>query len=238
MNNYLQNIVIPFYRAQAVKNISFIVYGLDEKVLVAAEDTIKRLNYKNAIEIQGKKFAEFNHIKPEFIPQMRNLFKQVVHAKQMLSILSVGGQLKPKYKNHHELILQVCEPILDLEQNVVAILMRKYEVNKSNLFYLFYPEYKISLQNEGMLTESLSKREFEILYLLSNGLSQYQIADKLGVSRSTVLKNITDRIMPKLNINNNDSSEIIRIAISLGIQSKIPKALVKEQLIVIHSHIS
>jgi hypothetical protein len=143
--------------------------------------------------------------------------------------------LSSPFKNYHELIFQVFEPIVDMHNNVVAVIAKKIPIINSNLFNLFFPEYKNELCNVGQaLSEELSQREFEIVYLLSNGLSQYEIASKLGISRSTVLKTITDRILPKFNLAENDSKELIKLAIALGIQAKIPKSLATEQIIILN----
>ncbi|MFO0319511.1 MAG: LuxR C-terminal-related transcriptional regulator [Neisseriaceae bacterium] len=83
------------------------------------------------------------------------------------------------------------------------------------------------------MTEQLTQREFEILYLLSNGLSQYEIANVLGVSRGTILKTIMDRILVKIDINENKSEKIIQKAMQLGIHGKIPRNLVEEQIIIL-----
>lgn len=240
INNYLQNIVIPFFIAQASKNTQFILYDTQHKVLCAANNTLKRLNFKTQQEIIGKRMEDFNHAKTEFIKKMHSIFDQAMHDNRILNVLSIGGQLKPKHKNYHELIFQTLEPILDQNGEVIALLAKRYNHHEINLFNLVTHESItkiIDTQNNFVDSdpiESMSKREFEITYLLGNGLSQYQIASMLGISRSSVLKYISDRIVPKLNLATNDSQEIIKLAILLKIHSKIPKPLIPEQIILLN----
>lgn len=233
MANFLENTIIPYYRAQAKKEENFILYDLNLRVIVAADSVAKRLKYQSPAEIEGKTYQDFAHIKPELIPKLEELFTRVVKSKQVVTVLGIGGQLQPKYKNYHELILQNFEPILDPEQEVVAVLAKKLPTMERNLIHLLFPEFKVNLHHDPMAIESFTQREFEILYLLSNGFSQYEIAAKLGITRGTVMKTISDRILAKLSLNENNSLAILKMAITLGVHAKIPKSLVKEQLIVL-----
>jgi DNA-binding CsgD family transcriptional regulator len=231
MQNYLNDIVIPFYTAQIYDKNNFVLYDLNAKVLVASNGVIERLKYTNSKEIIGRAFSEFNHIKPEYLSKLSTTFNQCIEHKKRINIIALGGQIKPKYKNHHELIFQVYQPIFDLEQNVVAVLTSKIPTVNANLFNMFFPQYQVRLNDDENLTEKLAKREFEVLYLLSNGLSQYEVAELLSISRNTVAKTISERILPKLSLNSNE--QLIKIAIMYSIHGKVPKSLVKEQLIII-----
>jgi DNA-binding CsgD family transcriptional regulator len=232
MQNYLKNVVIPFYAAQVHKKNNFTLFDLNLKVLVASDGVIKRLNYANQKDILGKTYADFNHLKPEYIDKVIAIFKQCIKNKDTIHCITLGGQLRPKYKNHHEIIFQSYTPIFDDKQNIVAVLTSKIPTINANLFHIFFPKFKTQLQNSSDITEKLSKREFEVLYLLSNGLSQYEIAEQLSISRNTVVKTISERILPKFSLN--DSKNLINIAIALSIHAKVPKSLVDEQLIIIN----
>jgi DNA-binding CsgD family transcriptional regulator len=233
MQNYLNNIVIPFYTAQAHGKNNFILFDLNLKVLLASVGVLNRLSYNGQKDIIGKTYTDFNHLKPEYIPKLISIFKQCIKNKQTINFITLGGQIRPKYKNHHELIFQSYKPIFDNKQNVVAIVASKIPTINTNLFHIFFPKFQTQLENSGTITEKLAQREFEVFYLLSNGLSQYEIAKQLSISRNTVVKTISERILPKLALN--DNKELIKIAIALSIHGKVPKSLVDEQLIIIDS---
>ncbi|MFN8770274.1 MAG: response regulator transcription factor [Neisseriaceae bacterium] len=137
------------------------------------------------------------------------------------------------YKNHYELIFQSYTPILNSDKEVVAVIATKLPIININFFNLFFPKLNSAKLSNHLITEQLTQREFEILYLLSNGLSQYEIANVLGVSRGTILKTIMDRILVKIDINENKSEKIIQKAMQLGIHGKIPRNLVEEQIIIL-----
>ena len=232
MQKFLSDIVIPFYQAQITSNLNFVLYSVDYTILIASNSVLKHLEFSSLNEIRNKKLTDFSHIKPEMLTKLQCIFKKVLQEKQAISFVGIGGQVKSKFKNYHELIFQRYEPIFDHEQNVVAVLAKKLPTINQNLFNLFLNKQN-TINNNQELVDRFSTREFEILYLLSNGLSQYEIAEKLGVTRSTILKYLNDRILKKLCLNENNSENIIKAAITLGIHSKIPKTLIKEQIIVI-----
>jgi DNA-binding NarL/FixJ family response regulator len=75
----------------------------------------------------------------------------------------------------------------------------------------FAPVLEMSLSNE-----SLTKREEEILQMASRGLSNQEIADKLGISSRTV-ETHRNNLMHKLNLHS--QIELTNMAIQLGLLS-------------------
>ena len=71
-----------------------------------------------------------------------------------------------------------------------------------------------ALPSSGSPLDSLSKREFAVLTLLSRGLSLKQVADELSISDKTVAT-YRARMMEKLGLSG--SAELVRFAIENGI---------------------
>ncbi len=85
------------------------------------------------------------------------------------------------------------------------------------------------LQEE--LGVELSERQHEILFLLCNGLNQYEIADLLGIKRTTVAKILHTQINGKLDIDPPNTTKLIEKAAALGINELIPLRLRKQKFI-------
>lgn len=232
MNNYLKNIVVPFYQCQAQVD-NFVLYDLNKQVVLASQNVLERLKFKNEKQIIGKTFADFKHIKPEFINQLDQIFDLCVQTKQTINFVAIGGQLNSKHKNYHELIFQSYIPIFDSKQQMVAVLARKNPIAKSNLFDLLFPKVRTRLNSNSLVWDILTIREFQITYLLGSGMSQYQIATLLNITRSTVVKTINDRILPKFGINRNSTAELVQEVVAAKIHGKLPKGLVKEQILIL-----
>lgn len=234
MNSFLEKIVIPYYQAQSANLGNFILYDSNRSVILAADSVLTKLKFKTQSDIRGKKFNDFNHIKPQFITKLEEIFDTCLEQKKPINFVGIGGQINPPNKHYHELIFQSYEPVLDNNGAAIAILAKKLPIIKTNLFNMFFPEYATPIEFfDKTLSDKLSSREFEIVYLLSNGLSQYDIARKLKISRSTVLKTLTEKIIPKLNLTIANSTELIRFAVLTEFHGKIPKSLIAEQLIIL-----
>jgi RNA polymerase sigma factor (sigma-70 family) len=67
---------------------------------------------------------------------------------------------------------------------------------------------------EMLKLESLSKRELEVLELVSEGYTSSKIGERLGISPNTVSRH-RERIMKKLNIHS--SPELVKFAIRTGL---------------------
>jgi DNA-binding NarL/FixJ family response regulator len=69
-------------------------------------------------------------------------------------------------------------------------------------------------QKSGPIHESLTDREFQIMFMLASGIRKSEIAEKLQLSKNTV-GNHRNNIMKKMNISTN--TELTRYAIRHGI---------------------
>ena len=68
--------------------------------------------------------------------------------------------------------------------------------------------------NKSALHESLTDREFQVMFMLASGMKKSEIAEKLSVSKNTV-GNHRNNILKKMNMSSN--SELTRYAIRHGI---------------------
>ena len=80
-------------------------------------------------------------------------------------------------------------------------------------------------------------RELEILFLLSNGAAQEQIAQILGIARGTVSAIITNQLCPKFSIPGANTKLLIREAIDGGYYRQMPLSLWKPCLIVLNEEL-
>jgi RNA polymerase sigma factor (sigma-70 family) len=75
-------------------------------------------------------------------------------------------------------------------------------------------EQEIQREQKSADLEILSKREIQVLKLVSNSKSNHQIGEELGISPKTVSRH-RERIMQKLNIHT--SVELVKFAVSTGL---------------------
>lgn len=102
--------------------------------------------------------------------------------------------------------LEILQKLLFLS-HVIFLFIAFILINKKNLFSVYLgkrEQVKLSMAttdffNDGLLS-SLSKREYEVLHLIADGLKDQEIADRLFVCNSTI-KTHKRRIYTKLEIN-------------------------------------
>lgn len=82
-----------------------------------------------------------------------------------------------------------------------------------------------------------SNRELEVLFLLTNGATQDQIAQILDIARGTVSGLIGNQICPKFNIAGSNTKLLIDAAINAGFYLDMPQSLWKPCVIVLNKEL-
>lgn len=119
----------------------------------------------------------------------------------------------------------VAQPLLDQHNSLIGVVMTGNNSFGNNQFLNYY--HKII--NDELATfedYSLTHRESEVLYLMTQRFSQREIAKILGLSRGTVSHIITFSLTEKLGFIQQNSPQIIKKAIKLGFNHQIPATLV------------
>lgn len=97
---------------------------------------------------------------------------------------------------------------------------------------------KPNIQHENKkFKELFSNRELEILFLLTNGATQDQIAQILNIARTTVSSMIANHICPKFSISGANTKMLIDAAINAGFYLDMPKSLWKPCAIVLNEEL-
>lgn len=136
----------------------------------------------------------------------------------------------------HNIFFTTILPLFDTNGDVQGTITFGSPFKNTNvdLYHYLTGTLKQTNQDAEKAIECLSPREFEIVYLLSKGMSQRDVAAILGISRGTVSKIITDNIYHKLGLDNHCCGAIIRKAITLDIDREVPKSLLKPQIIALN----
>ncbi len=87
------------------------------------------------------------------------------------------------------------------------------------------------------LKHNFTNREMEILFLLTNGATQDQIAQVLNISRGTVSAIIGNQICPKFSIAGANTKILVKEAINAGFYRHMPKTLWKPCIIVLNEEL-
>ena len=89
------------------------------------------------------------------------------------------------------------------------------------------------IKNSDELKIPLSRRQHEILFLITIGLSQREAAVILDISRSSIAKTLVETICPKFGIYDSNTSLLIEKARKMNLHKFIPSSLCKPWVIVL-----
>lgn len=135
-----------------------------------------------------------------------------------------------------ELLLAKCKPIYFPNDEIlgIKIVYHRYPMldHKELLSKIFsnFDEAKF-IKLHSPENNNLNSREINILFLLINGYTQFEIAEILDLPRGTIARLINNNIVNKLKIQGTSSRSIIDKAISLGYHLQIPKTIFAPKIV-------
>ena len=246
--SYMDSTVLPGFSNLIDKDIYSIIINRDFQIEIATDVSAKSVGYQKGQDLKGISFVDCQQV--DFL---NKLFKESYNDKTKDMILNYGEKLLML----HKLVFEQCKvikfidmlpynnefisyittyfPVLHPSGEVVAIQsssIRSYilrfdgHIEKENLTY-----------KEGAFQLRFSTRELEVLFLLSNGATQEQIAQMLGIARGTVSSLITYQICPKFSIAGANTKLLIREAITAGMHRFMPPSLWRPCLIVLNAEL-
>ncbi len=162
---------------------------------------------------------------------------QDIILKDKISVQFVGFW---PYKNEFKSLLFHLIPIFDEIGNVCYIqgiiteytmwglheYLKIYEYLKANFLTILPSNFKFAIR--------LPQRQHEILFLLTNGVSQRMAAQILNISYGSLSKIVRYYIIPKFNLQVDDTKELIKVAKSFEYHKYIPQSLCRPCLIILN----
>ena len=232
-NNIVEDVLLPLFNELQEQNIISCIYNIHGQIL---KSTAKRKQL----------FADeaFSNIVPDYpgfdrdswievdlrLAKLKNL---VIKNKVVLCVIA----LLPFPDRHNSYIFTYL-PVLH-QGNVIAVQEIAQEIDLSPLLSFSTQICSVELKEDKLVAQSslkikLSKRQAEILFLISSGFAQHVVAEMLGIKRGSVAKIISDHLCPKFAIEKSDTKLLAKLARDLGIHNIMPKGLLKPQLIVLN----
>lgn len=104
-------------------------------------------------------------------------------------------------------------------------------VDGLDLFKTTRHKFLMIMNKEHDLPIKLSPRQHEIIFLLTQNISQRSIAQILKISYGNLSKILRDTICPKFNIHDANTEYLVYLAIQMGYNAFIPQSLCKSGVI-------
>ena len=245
---YLDLAILPSFHLLLDKDIYSIIINRDHQIELATDVSAKSVGYQKGSDLIGVSFIDYTNV--EFL---KIFFKDSYNEKTKDMIINYGAKLlylqklvfeKCKvikfidmlpYNNEFISYITTYFPILHPSGEVVAI--QSSSVRSYVLRFDIHAEKEHISYKRGELRIKFSNRELEVLFLLSNGATQEQIAQILGIARGTVSSLINYQICPKFDISGSNTKILIREAITAGMHRFMPPSLWRPSLIVLNAEL-
>jgi len=253
---YLQQ-VLDIYRPAINSPSHQVIFDREHNIVFATDLSAQSVGFPNGNALCGVSFKRASFDRYYEDEELQKLFKDLSIESTRQSILDYSSNLiylqqlvithgKPvkfidmlPYNNQLVAYLTTYCPLFHPSGEVIAI--------HSISIKTYILRFQGHLQDPNT-TNSQSKpnhkatcqfttRELEILFLLSNGASQEQIAQILGIARGTVSAIITNQLCPKFSIPGANTKLLVREAIDGGYYRQMPVSLWRPCLIVLNEEL-
>lgn len=238
-NDYFNNVLLPIFRNYLNIGVYFLVHNLDGDIEFITDECAQFFTKKSVDELIGSNFYKLGIINLDEFIAHADITKRAISEKRVIRFINVSTN--NSQSNHlkkdlsHNVYFCSVLPLFDLSGQTIGTVTVGLPFKNFNfdLFHYLTGTLDQPRPNAEKTIEKLSPREFEVLYLLSKGMSQREVATFLGISRGTVSKLITDGIYYKLGLSSQYSDTVVRRAIRMGIDREVPRSLLKPQIIVL-----
>jgi hypothetical protein len=228
--NSFDNLILPIFKELMEQDIISCIYNSNGQKLIATakyqELFCSQIN-QNPATPKSKS--------PYFLDFEINLAKLVnltIHKRIVLNAIAIIPLV-----DHHNSYLFTYLPLFQQNQ-IIAVQAIIQEIDlvpllnfNAQICGLISPDERQTASPK--LTLKLSKRQKEILFLITLGFSQQTVAEILGIKRGTVAKIVSDHLCPKFAIPQSNTKLLAKLARAAGVHTLMPHSLLQPQLIIL-----
>lgn len=244
--SYVQETILPVFQSMSNSNSYTTLFSVDAKILFITEKSAASIAMDSPDKCIGMTYAAPLE---DYILGLKQKYE--LETDNIISACSKIYQLQLSAVNHQKSVsyidmipysgkfyayLCILTPIFHPNGEVVALLANSvkhylfglHEFITTTIQYCNPVLNPLSAENFEV---NLSKRQHEILFLISNGFSQGAVAEMLRITRGTVAKTITTQLCPKFNVVDNDSVKLIELARQMKLHEQIPQSLWRQYIV-------
>lgn len=243
-DDYLNNKVIPEFKILLDKDIYSLIINRQHQIEICTNKSAQSVGLKNWEELAGscfKEFADKDKLAEIFKESYSTALKEEIdkYVRKLVTLQEIVFNtckvvqfidMLP-YNNQFLTYITTYTPIISPDGEVVAI--QSFTIQS----YVLRFQGHLSPPNNEAEPEGLNKftnRELEILFLLSNGATQDQIAQILNISRGTIAAVISNQLCPKFKIAGANTRLLTESAIKAGMYKHMPQSLWRPCLIILN----
>lgn len=243
-NDYLKNKIISEFNVLIDKDIYSLIINRQHQIEICTNKSAQSVGMDSWEDLVGYSFKEFenkNILAEIFKDSYSTLLKKEIdtYVGKLVTLQEIVFNsckvvqfidMLP-YNNQFLTYITTYAPVVSSDDEVVAI--QSFSIQS----YVLRFQGHISSPNEVAKPDELNNftnRELEILFLLSNGATQDQIAQILNISRGTIAAVVSNQLCPKFKIAGANTRLLTEAAIKAGLYKHMPQSLWRPCLIVLN----
>lgn len=245
-HEYQQRILIPGFKPLLNKPIMSVLYDIDSTSLIATNMSARSIGlsgWEDSAGLSYQDVAGSETLLAVFKSAFQAPTNEAIH-KYCTKIFRIQQQVYKQqivinyidilpYNDEFKYYYISCMPIFHPNGEVVAL---QSFANVGQFWGVQDQVSQLLGKKEALNTVSyhLTKREHEILFLLSNGVTQEEIGQILDISRGTVSNIISRQLCAKFGIERSNTKELSQIAVHAGIHKNMPSSLCRPNVIILN----
>ena len=249
--NYLQRFIDANFIQLVDEKIYCTIYDFNHQIVACTNQSAQSIGYNSWQDLVGITFSKFDDaiLAKHFFKDAYNEKTQEIIHTHVKRIYQIQKFVLTKHKvvsffdllpynNVFKSYLITYVPIYHKSNEVLGINSFAIEARFLNFQeYMNTSSTTIPEINHSIM-EKLSIREQEIMFLLANGVTQEQIAQILGISRSTVATIIANQLCTKFGISGSSTQLLTKIAIKNGYYQNLPHSLWRPIVIILDEELA
>ncbi|AUR51091.1 helix-turn-helix transcriptional regulator [Aquella oligotrophica] len=250
IKDYFNKIIIPSFLPLVESTIVAVIWDISGELVVATNRYAEKFGFKNWEEMKGRnihnpqaqEFPILNSSSIENTQYALDIIQQIVNLRERVFVEKMPVSaviIHPFTRVFSTTIIIYQTPVFHYSGEIVGAQMTITDFNMFgvNDYLSGYQDKALDvpsiIKKSDELKIPLSRRQHEILFLLTIGLSQREAAAILNISRSSIAKTLTESICPKFDIYDANTNTLIEKARKMNIHKFIPSSLCKPWVIVL-----
>jgi len=250
VKEYFDQVVVPYFMGCINAPVYSTLINLKHEIVMCTNQTARSIgltDWRQAVGISYKHYASIDKARYHFSDLYNRETAESIHlyAKKIFRIqqyvfkygMAASFIDSLPYANGIKSYLLTFTPVFHPSGAIVALQTTALDYRlfsyQEHIKHLI-PKLTSTISNQS----SFSTREHEVLFLLTVGATQEQIAQILNVKRTTVAAIIRNQLCSKFGISGSNTKLITQIALDNGILRQIPRSLWRPSVITLEDNLT
>lgn len=240
LDDYIQNTLLSAIKPLQDQHEKIGLFDYAGRVVFITDDLLEAFSIKDRSVVMGKRITEIEpsdevkelleiseHQLKNYLIEYQNIVMRVIQQRHSIRAASIC-----QWFGTVTIVESIFLPLFASQEQVAGVLEIDYPTsNFTARDFLLSSTPCNQTNHHGLNIKPLSPRQQEVLFLILNGYSEYDVASLLNISRSTVKSIISYQLLDKFAVDNRE--DLIRQASMMGYKNIPPRKLFAWKFIIL-----